>query len=563
MIDKGIVQRLVMFIPCSNARLMKLTLRLLWNLSFNATLREQMMTAGLIPKLVKLLEHKEFRSVAIKMLYHMSKDDESKSKIAFSGAIPWVMQLIMKWPAGRIVEELGALAVNLSHSSAGCDFMCQDGGLKVLLQRSARHRDAVLMKVVRNISHWTYNKVQPEDEENGNGDGNRGRSGAGSKSSGDAGGKESESSSRSSTRDRILSRRRGRNRGSSDRSVWQPFVHDLFKLCLSCASEDEDMFVEVLGVIGNLTRHDLPDGTTFSDLIEKYNLVDFMQNYLAPGMSQDDVVLNLIIIVGTFAAEREAARIMVGSPLIRTVHDIMRSKASHDDEIVLQTMYSFGHILNHPDTWQMLVFETNIVNDLCKCTMKKCRELRSLADQLLAYIMELCTPKPPKKKKGKKGRSNKSRRKRHKRRGRHDAGGKSGGDSEDTVSSSSDSEESESEEDSEDSEVEGKYSPSRSMDEMDSTERQKVLIWNKIRKVRFEAHNREWMTWARDEMKIEDDGMDFDEQDYGQAHDMMGTGMYGDLDDSGQWMNAGARQENIAYDMSLLGQEGEKDAGYY
>ena len=148
MIDKGIVPRLVCFIPCSNARLMKLTLRLLWNLSFNATLREQMMTAGLIPKLVKLLEHKEFRSVAIKMLYHMSKDDESKSKIAFSGAIPWVMQLIMKWPAGKIVEELGALAVNLSHSSAGCDFMCQDGGLKILLQRSARHRDSVLMKVV-------------------------------------------------------------------------------------------------------------------------------------------------------------------------------------------------------------------------------------------------------------------------------------------------------------------------------------------------------------------------------------------------------------------------------
>ena len=43
---------------------------------------------SLAAPLVKLLEHKEFRSVAIKMLYHMSKDDESKSKIAFSGAIP-------------------------------------------------------------------------------------------------------------------------------------------------------------------------------------------------------------------------------------------------------------------------------------------------------------------------------------------------------------------------------------------------------------------------------------------------------------------------------------------
>ncbi len=588
MIDKGIVPRLVTFIPCSNARLMKLTLRLLWNLSFNGTLREQMMTAGLIPKLVKLLEHKEFRSVAIKMLYHMSKDDESKSKIAFSGAIPWVMQLIMKWPAGKIVEELGALAVNLSHSSAGCDFMCQDGGLKILLQRSARHRDAVLMKVVRNISHWTYNKVQPEDEENGPGSGgssNVGSSrGAGSKSSGgDAGGKEGDVSSRSSSRDRTSSRRRGRNHGSPDRSVWQPFVHDLFKLCLSCASEDEDMFVEVLGVIGNLTRNDLPDGTTFSDLIEKYDLVEFLSRHLVPGMSQDDVVLNIIIIVGTFAVEREAARIMVGSPLIRTVHDIMRSKSS-DNEIVLQTMYSFGHILNHPDTWEMLVFETSIVNDLCKCTMKKCLELRGLADQLLAYIMELCTPKPKKKKK-KKGKNGGARRRGKGRRGRGrdrrggDAGGKNNRGSEDSATSSSeDSEESESEEDSEDSEAEGKYSPSRSMDEMDLSERQKVEKWNKIRKARFEAHNREWMMWAREEMKIEDDGVDYDDgdEDYGRYRKGVsgsGTGGmgdgYGDLDDSGQWMNAGMRQENIAYDMSLLGgEEGReweegKESGYY
>ena len=58
-------------------------------------------------------------SVAIKMLYHMSKDDESKSKIAFSGAIPWVMQLIMKWPAGKIVEELGALHADVLQAPAG------------------------------------------------------------------------------------------------------------------------------------------------------------------------------------------------------------------------------------------------------------------------------------------------------------------------------------------------------------------------------------------------------------------------------------------------------------
>ena len=113
---------------------------------------------------------------------------------------------------------------------------------------------------------------------------------------------------------------------------------------------------------------------------------------------------------------------------------------------------------------------------------------------------------------------------------------------------------------------------------MDLSERQKVEKWNKIRKARFEAHNREWMMWAREEMKIEDDGVDYDDgdEDYGRYRKGVsgsGTGGmgdgYGDLDDSGQWMNAGMRQENIAYDMSLLGgEEGReweegKESGYY
>ena len=75
------------------------------------------------------------------------------------------------------------------------------------------------------------------------------------------------------------------------------------------------------------------------------------------GTQQDDIVLQIIMLIGVFATEREAARIMVGSPLIRTVHDVMSSKKD-DNEIVLQTMYTFGHLLNHPDTWEMLIFET-------------------------------------------------------------------------------------------------------------------------------------------------------------------------------------------------------------
>ena len=52
-------------------------------------------------------------------------------------------------------------------------------------------------------------------------------------------------------------------------------------------------------------------------------------------MSQDDTVLCIIEVIGCFATEHEAARVLVGSPIIKSMHEVMRSKID-DDEIALQ-----------------------------------------------------------------------------------------------------------------------------------------------------------------------------------------------------------------------------------
>ena len=135
MMETDIVARLVRFIPCNNERLMKLTLRLLWNLSFDRTLRKQMIQARLIPELVKLLTFTQFRAIGIKLLYHMSMDEQGNSEFTFTQAIPLLMQLIINWPQRTLAPELGALAVNVSHNSRNCESLCQDGGLKQLLRR--------------------------------------------------------------------------------------------------------------------------------------------------------------------------------------------------------------------------------------------------------------------------------------------------------------------------------------------------------------------------------------------------------------------------------------------
>ena len=51
----------------------------------------------------------------------------------------------------------------------------------------------------------------------------------------------------------------------------------------------------------NLTKFDLPKRTTFSDIIEKYDMIEFLSRQLLPGSQQDDVVLQIIILVGVEA----------------------------------------------------------------------------------------------------------------------------------------------------------------------------------------------------------------------------------------------------------------------
>ncbi|CAN0321797.1 unnamed protein product, partial [Laminaria digitata] len=80
----GIAGCLVRFVPCSCDPLIVMTLRLLYNLSFDPDIRSQMVKAGLIPKLVELLKRPPYRARGLRLLYHMSIDDRCKAMFAYT-----------------------------------------------------------------------------------------------------------------------------------------------------------------------------------------------------------------------------------------------------------------------------------------------------------------------------------------------------------------------------------------------------------------------------------------------------------------------------------------------
>mgnify|MGYP000106016267 CR=1 FL=1 len=117
-----------------------------------------MLKGAILPKLVKLLEVASFRAKTLKLLYHLSVDDRCKSHISYiAGAVPILMGLVINFPADFLAKELAALRGNLSMFPHCCELMINNRGLNLLMDRLADKHDPLLLKIIRNLTQWTFN----------------------------------------------------------------------------------------------------------------------------------------------------------------------------------------------------------------------------------------------------------------------------------------------------------------------------------------------------------------------------------------------------------------------
>ena len=70
--------------------LQQLSLRLLYNLSFDKEIQKQVEANGIIPILVDLLKTTAFRGLIIKIMYNLSKDDKCKAAFTYTECLPLV-----------------------------------------------------------------------------------------------------------------------------------------------------------------------------------------------------------------------------------------------------------------------------------------------------------------------------------------------------------------------------------------------------------------------------------------------------------------------------------------
>ncbi|XP_045458974.1 kinesin-associated protein 3 [Melitaea cinxia] len=333
MASKGIIEKLAPLLDSPNADLVNVTLKLLFNLTFDTKLRNKMVKINLLPKFIQFTSDDKHINLAMKILYHLSMDDRVKQMFTQSDCVKLLTDMLLlnvnseACADASTTDVLLALCVNLAWSERAARQMAGEGRLRELLARAFRHRNAVLMKLVRNLSH--HAPVRP---------------------------------------------------------LFVEFVGDIAGAVTSNEAPEE-FVIECMGTLSNILH--VNNNIDIFAVVERYNLIPCILKILDPAEQRDpELVLEGVVAAGALGAEERAAAALAAAGGGAALVAALRRRQA-DDEHVLQTVFAFRQLLAHPRAARLLVERTEAPAYLIDLMQDKNVEIRKMCDSCLDIISQM------------------------------------------------------------------------------------------------------------------------------------------------------------------------------
>jgi len=325
------LSRLVNLAQHPNIRIALLSLRVLFNLSFDETVRDSLVESGIVKLLVDGLRNPPFRHIVLRLLYHFSMDDKCKSLMGFHrDGMVMLLQLVVHFPEPRVGKELVALVVNLATHPRAAESMINSGLFPQVMLRVLKTRDPLLCKVIRHISshkgvvELMYEMLQ------------------------------------------------------SDSVRMSKWMNEFLRMA-QCGLDNPDLLVETLGTLANMNLPEVPWG----ELCEA-GLVDLLTRLLVPGFSEDDIVLESVMVVSNIALQQDAAQQVAGSRLPCMLQDLLVEKRN-DEEIVVQLLFAFQCFLLYDEVRDVVLQDT----ELAPCVMRLVRHRNPMVLEQATKTLQL------------------------------------------------------------------------------------------------------------------------------------------------------------------------------
>lgn len=294
MAEENIIEKIPRLLHSNSPDLVLSTLKLLFNLSFDAKLRAKMIRVGLLPKLIKLLGQSDIKNkTTILGLLYHASMDD-KVKSMFTNA--------------DYIQMITNMILNSEDNQPKLELIA------LAINLAINSRNAQLMVENNRLQGLIKKAFRTQDP-------------------------------------LIMKMIRNISQHESTKYHFLEFVGD-FALAVN-QSDSQDFVLEVVGVLGNL---ELPD-LDYSHILHRCELIPWIRNNLVPGKAPDDLVLEIVIFLGTAAFDEDCARLLCKADILLSLIELLKAK-QEDDEMVLQIIYIFYQISKHDSTRGYLIRET-------------------------------------------------------------------------------------------------------------------------------------------------------------------------------------------------------------
>ncbi|CAJ1059475.1 LOW QUALITY PROTEIN: kinesin-associated protein 3-like [Xyrichtys novacula] len=361
--NKNVVHMLVKILDREDRELLLVVVTFLKKLSIFLENKNDMAEMSAVEKIAQLVpcEHEELLNTALRLLFNLSFDRALRGQMVQAGLIPRLSSLLadeaqrhfsmcilyhismddrfksmfadtdcipqlmrMVFDCGeKLNMELIALCINLALDKSNAQLVCEGNGLKMLMKRAVKKKDVLVMKMIRNLSQHS----------------------------------------------------------GPTKTLFLDHVGDL--AARIGEEEAEEFVIECLGTLGNLTIPDLD----WALVLKEYNLLPYLMDRLKPGTAEDDLILEVVIMIGTVSMDDSCAAMLAKSGIIPALIELLNAQ-QEDDEFVCQIAYVFYQMVFHKATRDVIIKDTQAPAYLIDLMHDNNGEIRKVCNNTLDIIAE-------------------------------------------------------------------------------------------------------------------------------------------------------------------------------
>jgi len=325
MIEEGLIDRMPRFFKQSNEPLMHLALRLLINLSFDKKAKQLIISKGILPLIVDLLNHNQLRLLVLIELYLLSTESSLRSAFALTECPKLIYKLIIHFPEPIVGRELIALGINLAANTRCANIFTEDDQLDHLIQRAFKSGDILLFKMIRNISQYS-DSIDTKDS-------------------------------------------------------LKAYAPEVIKLSKSKKVND-DLKVELFGILSSIQL-----GDEWAERLRDNSFLEFIAAHLGLGYVEDDLVLETICLVGKMAENDKCLEIIAKSKLLKLILEAFFEKMD-DDEYSYQVMFIIYRLFFKDLVTDELLSNHKLIDFCIEALSSKNLRIRRLVSDINDLIME-------------------------------------------------------------------------------------------------------------------------------------------------------------------------------